>query len=85
MRDMKVLEKGRKQRGWATEAVCTGKGNGNGGCGARLLVEQGDLFWTSSSHYDGSTDSYVTFECLECGVQTDLDDVPSSVWPPCHT
>ena len=38
---MKVLQPGRPQQGWSTEATCTGKGNGDGGCGARLLV---DLF-----------------------------------------
>lgn len=76
---MKVLQKGREQKGWATEAVCTGEGNGGSGCGARLLVDQGDLFRTSSSHYDGSTDRFVTFRCSECGVETDLENVPGGV------
>ncbi|HCC22636.1 TPA: hypothetical protein DF272_00450 [Candidatus Falkowbacteria bacterium] len=71
--------KGRPQRGWSIEATCSGAGNGNGGCGARLLVEEADLFQTRSHHYDGSTDYYVTFTCPDCGVQTDLDRVPSSI------
>lgn len=76
---MRVLKKGRPQKGWATEAKCTGGGNGNGGCGALLLVEEGDLFETSSGHYDGSTDYYTTFKCPECGVLTDIKNVPSNV------
>ena len=76
---MKILKKGRPQKGWSTEAVCSGSGNGGGGCGAKLLVEAADLFRTSSSHYDGSSDSYVTFECSACSVWTDLKSVPSSV------
>lgn len=74
---MKVLKKGTGQKGWSTEVTCTGGGNGGGGCGAELLVEEGDLFRTHSSHYDGSNEIYTTFECVECGVWTDL---PSSVY-----
>lgn len=70
---MKVLKKGRPQRGWSSEFTCTGAGNGNGGCGARLLVSEYDLYRTSSSHYDGSTDYYITFSCAECGVETDVN------------
>ena len=70
---MKILKKGRPQRGWAKEFECTGAGNGGGGCGARLLVEEGDVFETSSSHYDGSTDYYITFECGCCHVLTDIN------------
>lgn len=44
---MRIIEKGRPQQGWSREEICTGKGNGGGGCGARLLVEQGDLFVTA--------------------------------------
>ena len=76
---MKILKPGREQRGWSTEAHCTGRGNGNGGCEAFLLVEEGDLFRTTSSHYDGSNETYVTFRCCACGVLSDLENVPSSV------
>jgi hypothetical protein len=82
---MKVLKKGRQQKGWSQECHCTGEGNGNGGCGAKLLVEQDDLFRTHSSAMGEST-YYVTFRCSECGVMTDLDNsdtrgkVPSEVW-----
>lgn len=76
---MMVLKPGRQQRGWAAERECTGSGNGGGGCGALLLVEQGDLYQTSSGHYDGSCERYVTFRCSECGVETDVQGVPGQV------
>jgi hypothetical protein len=68
---MKVLEKGREQKGWSTETVCTGAGNDGGGCGAKLLVERPDVFYTSKSARD-ETDYFTTFECPECGALTDL-------------
>lgn len=72
---MKVLQKGRPQKGWAQEVVCTGHGNGNGGCGAKLLVEQADVFLTYSQARD-ETDVYNTFICGACKVPTDLGHVP---------
>ena len=79
---MKVLKEGRKQKGWSKEYICTGKGNGDGGCGAKLLVEEGDFFETSSGHYDGNTERYITFTCPSCGVLTDPPsrDLPSRIW-----
>ena len=78
---MKILKKGKPQVGWAIEWFCTGSGNGNGGCRALLLVEQDDVFKTSSSHYDGGTETYCTFRCAECGVWTDIpkNNVPFKV------
>lgn len=76
---MKVLEKGREQKGWSKECKCTGNGNGGGGCGAKLLVEEADLYRTSHHSYDGSSEHYITFECCECGVETDIGGVPSKV------
>ena len=70
---MKVIKKGREQKGWAKEFTCTGDGNGGGGCGAVLLVECSDLYQTTSSHYDGSTDYYTTFRCSCCSVETDVE------------
>lgn len=75
---MKVIKPGRKQTGWAREYTCTGTGNGGGGCSALLLVEQPDLYITSSTHYD-ETDHFVTFQCPECGVQTDIKECPSDI------
>lgn len=76
---MKVLKPGREQQGWSVESMCTGNGNGGGGCGALLLVEEDDIYITQSGHYDGSTDTYSTFRCAACRVETDIEDVPSHV------
>ena len=71
---MKVLKKGTGQKGWSTKATCTGSGNGGGGCGAQLLIEEPDLFQTAHHCYDGSSDYFTTFKCVDCGVLTDLPD-----------
>lgn len=68
---MKVLKKGRPQTGRTFEITCTGSGNGDGGCGALLLVGEGDLFQTSHTDMGGDTEYFTTFECPECRVLTD--------------
>lgn len=73
---MKVIEKGRSQKGWAIESACTGQGNGGGGCGAKLLVEKNDVYQTEGGSL-GETEYYWTFICPECHVETDLKDVPN--------
>ncbi len=70
---MEVLEPGRKQKGWTKDFFCTGKGNGGGGCGAKLRVMYGDLYKTHHYDYAGDHDIFVTFACIECGVETDVD------------
>lgn len=75
---MKVIKKGRKQKGWTAEFICTGSGNGGGGCGAALLVSEGDLYHTYHTDYTGDTDTFTTFTCIACGVETDVK-VPVSV------
>ncbi len=70
----RILKPGRRQTGWTTEATCTGGGNGGGGCGAELLVEQPHLYRTSRSSYDGDTEHFTTFRCPACGVETDIKD-----------
>lgn len=72
--DMKVLKEGRPQKSWATKETCSGYGNGKGGCGAKLLVEFTDLYRTHSYHYDGSHETYITFACPLCKVETDLKE-----------
>lgn len=74
---MKVVSSGDGRKGWAKEFKCTGAGNGNGGCGAILLVERGDIYKTHSSDYGGGRDSYDTFKCPQCGNETDVTGVPS--------
>jgi hypothetical protein len=79
---MRVIKRGSGQTGWAKEKKCTGKGNGDGGCGAVLLVEEGDLFVTES-HCHIETTRYITFKCAECGILTDFDndhEVPDRLW-----
>jgi hypothetical protein len=73
---MKVLKHGRPEKGWTVERVCIG--NGLGGCGALLLVEAGDVYQTASA-VGNETTYYHTFMCPECGVESDLQDVPRAV------
>ena len=75
---MKILKPGREQKGWSVEVTCTGGGNGGGGCGAVLLVEQADLYKTYRNARD-ETDTFITFRCPSCRVETDLKDVPYHV------
>ncbi len=70
---MRVLKKGRVQKGWAEEYNCTGDGNGGGGCNALLLVEFKDVYKTFRHCYD-ETDTFYTFRCASCGVETDMKD-----------
>ena len=75
---MQILE----ERGpWGLEQICTGKGNGDGGCGSKLLVEEGDIYVTASSDYVGDIDYYYTFKCPVCGKETDIKKelVPHSI------
>jgi hypothetical protein len=73
---MKVIEKGREQKGWASEYRCTGLGNKGGGCNSLLLVEEADLFHTYRSIMGRDEEWYVTFQCSECEVLTDVKDSP---------
>jgi hypothetical protein len=73
---VKILKPGREQKGWSKEFECLGYGNGDGGCGAWLLVEQDDLFYTRSSCRD-EVDVFVTFMCPSCKVLTDIKSPPS--------
>jgi len=72
---MRVLQKGDGRKGWATEATCTGKGNGDGGCGAKLLVEEEDLFYTISAALHETYYLYTTFRCPGCTVLTDIKTI----------
>jgi hypothetical protein len=77
---MKVLEKGRTQKGWSTEIVCTGAGFGGEGCGAKLLVEQPDLYTVlDGTGYAEGLNFAAAFTCSECGVETKLGEIPTQV------
>ena len=75
---MKLLEKGNVPEKWESEELCTGAGNGGGGCNSKLLVEEGDLFFTTN---DTGGEYFITFECPCCGMFTDLSDskIPATV------
>lgn len=75
---MKVTKHGRKQTGWSKTFKCSGAGNGHGGCGAKLLVEQGDLFKTYRNAMGRDSQTFYTFRCSECGVLTDIE-VPANI------
>jgi hypothetical protein len=71
---MKIIKPGREQKSWAKEFKCTGKGNGNGGCEAILLVEKADLFYTQEFEREGGGSKHTGFECPQCHVLTDIPD-----------
>lgn len=69
---MEILKTGKEKMPWTKKATCTGKGNGQKGCGAKLLISAGDLYTTFKSD-DGETNtSYYTFQCPCCKVETDI-------------
>jgi hypothetical protein len=69
---MKVIKKGRPQKGWAAQFTCTGESDTGGGCGAVLLVEQDDIytFMTGGSYCENADETNYAFTCSECGVET---------------
>lgn len=67
---MKILKKGRQQRGYSSQYICTGGGDCGGGCGAFLLVEAGDFHETDSRRTKEGTLINVAFQCPACGVRT---------------
>lgn len=76
---MKVLAKGSVEPTWKHRMICTGAGNGGGGCGANLEVHIEDVYVTRSYSYDGSSDRYHTITCPVCSVETDIKAPPCSV------
>lgn len=75
---MKILE---RKDAWFIEQICTGRGNGGGGCTSRLAVEKEDIYVTANSDWLGDVDYYYTFKCPVCGIETDIKevDVPHSI------
>lgn len=70
---MKVLQEG-NPNGWEIEQECTGAGNGDGGCKARLLVSEDDIYITTHTDYSGETEYFYTFKCPCCKVETDIPE-----------
>jgi len=75
---VKILEPAVDPNSWSQTCECTGKGNLNNGCGAKLLIEAGDVYTTYQTGRL-ATKTYKTFRCCYCGAETDLDDVPDSI------
>lgn len=69
---MKLIKKGRPQKGWAKQFNCTGKGHGGGGCKAVLMIEESDLRRGERN----MAEYFVYFTCSECGVNSEV-----KVWP----
>ncbi len=59
---------------------CTGAGNGGGGCNATLEVGAKDLYITEHFDYGGGHERFVTFQCISCKAETDVEDVPSAIY-----
>ncbi len=75
---MRILEKG---PGWDLKLRCTGKGNGDGGCGSLLLVEENDIYVKPHADYLGDIEYYYAVCCPVCGRETDIpdEDLPLSI------
>ena len=75
---MKIIEEG---EGWHMEVKCTGAGNGNCGCGARLLIDKDDVYLTHIYDYTGDHEICYTIKCIQCGEETDIPekDIPSGI------
>ncbi len=61
---MKVLEPGKPVKEWSKEFYC----QGDGGCGAKLLVQKSDLYIMYEGGYDETTE-IACFTCIICQVE----------------
>jgi hypothetical protein len=77
---VKVIKKGRQQKGWAKQITCTGKGHGRGGCGAVLLIEESDLLRGERWVMGRDHEVWVYFVCSECGVKSEVNNYPGDVY-----
>lgn len=77
---MRVVLSGNKNRlRWGVRVFCNGHGlHEEGGCGALLEIEGGDLFLQTVDHDNRST-CVMAIECPECGTLTAIDQVPAVV------
>lgn len=77
---MKVLEKCSSDN-WKVECRCTGKGNGDRGCGEKILVTKRDIYVTSRGYYKSSKVYYYTFRCPKCDRNTNIleKDIPKDI------
>lgn len=78
---MKVLKSGNTQAVWSIEALCSGHGFTNAGCGAELLVELGDLARYGRPESDPEAHrETVGYRCPECGNHSEIRTVPEHVY-----
>lgn len=79
---MKILEPGNgKKKEWTLTVDCDR-------CGAKLLLDQGDLFRSDIMNTRAKMEHYVSFKCMQCKKETNIeiyyipdaiyDDLPSS-------
>lgn len=69
---MEIIKKGKEQKAWTTKRICTGKGGGHKGCGAKLLLSPEDLYNTFKSTDGESIKQFITFTCPLCKIETDI-------------
>lgn len=65
---------------WFQDVECTGKGNGQGGCGSTLRIYIQDLRYYpgSDSPYSNHPNEAICFRCDICHTITDID---KNLWP----
>ena len=68
---MIVLEADSPRPEWGMEVVCSGAGNGGGGCLTNLWVQGEDLFY-SPTKIGRFMNGHLTIECSCCGTWTDI-------------
>jgi hypothetical protein len=74
---MQVLEKSQPKNQWTETVTCTGVPNVRQGCGAKLIINEDDLFRIEIGNA-GFQHYIAQFQCPECGVRTDFDDYPNA-------
>ena len=57
---------------WKIEAICTGHGNDDKGCGAKLVINENDIFVTAHFGSVCETEFFFSFRCPKCGKLTDV-------------
>jgi hypothetical protein len=66
---MKIIQEGEGKK-----HTCTGKGNGGHGCRAILAVTKEDIYYTVQAVPQESPDYFLTFQCPQCGIETDIEE-----------
>ena len=71
-----TIRKGRTQTGWAIERYCLGPivQQQATGCGALILVQQGDVTRHNRTDYLGDRDYWCEWKCPECGCINRIPD-----------